>query len=335
MQVVARPHAQNLVRFGRNRPEIVVFSADLTASCEADDFAKAYPGRFFSFGLAEQNMIGFAAGMAREGFFPYVHTFAVFITRRTFDQVAMSIAYPNLPVRLVGFLPGITTPGGATHQAVDDVGLMRLLPNMTVLECGDATDVESALEVAQAVEGPVYLRMLRGEVPRLFPAEEPMVLGKPRTLRRGRDVAIISSGICTEEAMRASRALVARGVSIYHQHVSTIKPLRGDAVLNAVGSVRYGAIVVENHGVVGGLGSALAEKIVDVGIERRLIRLGLQDQYAHGASRPYLMRKYGLDAIAIVAAVERILGVSFDIPMEELQDVSIDLSPSASKPEDL
>jgi transketolase len=335
MELVSRPHARNLVRFARHRPKVVVFSADLTASCEADDFSKEYPGRFFSFGLAEQNMIGFAAGMAREGYFPFLHTFAVFLTRRTFDQVAMSIAYPNLPVRLVGFLPGITTPGGATHQAIDDIGLMRLLPNMTILECGDATEVESCLEVAQAVEGPVYLRMLRGEVPRLFRPDEPMVFDKPRALNRGRDVALISSGICTEEALRASAALSARGVSIYHQHVSTIKPFRAQDLLEAIASVRYGAVVLENHGVIGGLGSALAEKLVDAGIDKRLVRLGLQDQYAHGASRAYLMRKYGLDAVAVVGAIEQILGVSFDISIEELQAVSIDTDRPSAKAEAL
>jgi transketolase len=324
-----------MVRFAEHRPQVVVFSADLTSSCEADDFANVYPDRFFSFGLAEQNMVGFAAGMAREGFYPFVHTFAVFITRRTFDQVAMSIAYPNLPVRLVGFLPGITTPGGVTHQAIDDIGLMRLMPNMTILECGDATDVESCLDVAQSVNGPVYLRMLRGEVPRLFSSDDPIELGRPRVVRRGRDVAIISSGVCTEEAIRASKAVAARGVSIYHLHVTTIKPFRAQEYLDAIGSVRYGAVIVENHGVIGGLGSALAEKLVDSGVEKRLIRLGLQDQYAHGASRAYLMRNYGLDAIAIVGAIERILGVSFDIPIEELQGTSIETPPPAAKPEDL
>lgn len=122
-------------------------------------------------------------GWSREGYYPYVHTFAVFICRRPFDQVAMSIAYPNLPVRMV-FLPGITTPGGATHQAIDDIALMRIIPNLTILECGDATEVESVLDVAQAVNGPVYVRMLRGEVPRLFDCGEPMQLGRARALAR-------------------------------------------------------------------------------------------------------------------------------------------------------
>jgi transketolase len=125
METVARPHARHFVPWAADKPKVLVLSADLTSSCEADDFRQAYPDRFFSLGMAEQNMMGFAAGLAREGFYPYVHTFAVFICRRPFDQVAMSIAYPNLPVRLIGFLPGITTPGGVTHQAIDDVGLMR------------------------------------------------------------------------------------------------------------------------------------------------------------------------------------------------------------------
>ena len=206
MELVKRPHAENFVRWAKDRPRVVVLSADLTSSCEANDFRETYPDRFFSLGIAEQNMMGFAAGLAREGYFPYVHTFAVFICRRPFDQVAMSISYPNLPVRLIGFLPGITTPGGVTHQAIDDVALMRIIPNMTVLECGDATDVESVLDVAQAIDGPVYVRMLRGEVPRLFDRAEPLRFGCARGLREGADVAILSSGICTEEAMRAYEA---------------------------------------------------------------------------------------------------------------------------------
>ncbi|MEZ6076126.1 MAG: hypothetical protein R3C56_10785 [Pirellulaceae bacterium] len=163
METVNRPHANNMVRWAESRDKVLVLSADLTSSCEAEDFRKAYPERFFSMGMAEQNMMSFAAGLAREGYYPYVHTFAVFICRRPFDQVAMSIAYPNLPVRMIGFLPGITTPGGATHQAIDDIALMRIIPNLTILECGDATEVESVLDVAQAVNGPVYVRMLRGK----------------------------------------------------------------------------------------------------------------------------------------------------------------------------
>jgi transketolase len=335
MELVKRPHAINLLRWAKDRPKVVVLSADLTSSCEVNDFRDTYPDRFFSLGMAEQNMMGFAAGLAREGYFPFIHTFAVFICRRPFDQVAMSISYPNLPVRLIGFLPGITTPGGVTHQAIDDVALMRIIPNMTVLECGDATDVESVLDVAQAVNGPVYVRMLRGEVPRLFERDEPLVFGRARVLRSGSDVAILSTGICTEEAMRATQALSDRGVSVHHLHVSTLKPFDDPQLLAAAATARHGVITMENHSVVGGLGSAMAEQMAEAGLGKRLVRIGLKDQYAHGASRPYLMKEYGLDATALVRAVEQLTGDSLDLSEEDLRAVRIDPVRSSSKVEDL
>jgi transketolase len=169
MDIEAKVHAKNLVSWAKDKPEVLVLSADLTSSCEADLFRDAYPDRFISCGIAEQNMLSVAGGLAREGFIPFVHTFAVFMYRRACDQIAMSVAYPNLSVKMFGFLPGITTPGGATHQAIEDIAIMRSLPNMTVLETGDATEVQSVLDLAWLVPGPVYIRMLRGEVPQLFP----------------------------------------------------------------------------------------------------------------------------------------------------------------------
>ncbi len=313
MEIVKRPHALNMVRFAEDRPEILVLSADLTSSCEANDFRDTYPDRFYSMGLAEQNMIGFAAGLAREGFKPYIHTFAVFICRRPFDQVAMSVAYPNLPVRLIGFLPGITTPGGVTHQAVDDVALMRLLPNMRILECGDATEVESVLDVAEDVDGPVYVRMLRGEVPRLFNPAEPFRFNKARVLTEGDDVTILSSGICTEEAIRAVRSMKAKGVSVHHLHISTLKPFDDPTVTEAIASAGRGVITMENHLVMGGLGSATAEIMAEQGLGKKLVRIGLNDEYAHGASREYLMKKYELDAGALVRKMEELLGEKLGI----------------------
>jgi transketolase len=333
METVSRPHARNLVRWAKDKPDVIVLSADLTGSCEVDDFQAAYPERFFSFGMAEQNMMGFAAGLAREGFFPYVHTFAVFICRRPFDQVAMSIAYANLPVRLIGFLPGITTPGGVTHQAIDDVALMRALPNMTILDCGDATEVESVLDVAQAVNGPVYVRMLRGEVPRLFDRAEAMQLGRARVLREGNDVTILSSGICTEEAIRATSAMNAKGISIRHLHVSTLKPFDDPVVLDSAAAARYGVVTFENHSVIGGLGSAVAEMMAEAGLVRKLVRLGLRDTYAHGATRPYLMKKYGLDSMALVGAVERLVNRPLNLTEEDL--LAVRAEQGVEKPEAL
>jgi len=335
MEILKKLHAANLVEWAKDKPGVVVLSADLTGSTEVDLFRDAYPDRFFSMGMAEQNMMSFAGGLAREGFFPFVHTFAVFIYRRAFDQVAMSIAYPNLPVRMFGFLPGLTTPGGATHQATEDIALMRTLPNMTILETGDATEVESVLDVAHAVAGPVYIRMLRGEIPRLFDRAQPMQLNRARVLSAGGDITLFSSGVCTEEAMRATQVLQERGVSIQHLHISTLKPFSDPAVLEAAGQAKYGVISLENHTIMGGLGSTLAEIMAEAGIGKKLIRLGVKDIYAHGASRPYLMREYGLDAMAVVGAVEKLLGNPLGIAENDLSAVRLDAVHSEAKAEAL
>jgi len=334
---VSRPHRTNLPVWAAARPGVLVLSADLTSSCEADLFRDTFPERFFSLGMAEQNMMGFAAGLAREGFRPYVHTFAVFICRRPFDQVAMSIAYPNLPVRLLGFLPGLTTPGGVTHQAIDDIALMRAIPNMTVIETGDATEVESALDAAESVDGPVYVRMLRGDVPRLFPQDSPLSLRRSRLLSASElpDLTIISAGVLTEEALRVAATLRPFGVVMRHLHVSTLKPFPDDAVRDALARPGRGVITLENHSVVGGLGSAVAEVMAESGCRARLVRLGLQDTYAHGASRRYLLAEYGLDGAALLRAIESILDTRFDVAPERAAEEPVGLAPDAHRVEAL
>jgi transketolase len=335
MDLLSRVHARNLVDWARDKPEVLVLSADLTSSTEIDLFRDTYPERFFSMGMAEQNMLSFAGGLAREGFFPFVHTFAVFMYRRALDQLSMSIAYPNLPVRMFGFLPGITTPGGVTHQAIDDIAVLRAIPNMTLLECGDATDVETVLDLAQSIAGPVYVRMIRGEIPRLFDPADRMRLNQARVLSQGSDLALLSSGICTEEAMRATSVLQSRGVSIQHLHISTLKPFSDPAVIEAIAGARYGVITMENHSIIGGLGTAVAELMAEAGIARRLLRIGLNDTYAHGASRAYLMREYGLDALALVRQVESLLGSSLDIDENDLAAVRLVAVHSSAKAEAL
>jgi transketolase len=335
MELLQKVHARNIVEWAKDKPEVVVYSADLTSSCEADLFRDTYPDRFFSMGLTEQNMLSMAGGMAREGYTPYIHTFAVFIYRRALDQIAMSVAYPNLPVRMIGFLPGILTPGGASHQAIEDVAVMRSLPNMTVLETGDATEVETILNAVHDVDGPVYIRMLRGEIPRLFDKAEPFVLNRARVLSRGTDIALITSGICTEEAMRVTHLLKEKGVSIQHLHVSTLKPFTDPQVLEAVSGVRYGVITMENHTIIGGLGSAVAEVMAENGVGRKLVRMGLKDTFAHGASKQYLMREHGLDAIALVGEVEKLLGRSFEIGEGDLKAVRLTAVHSEAKAEAL
>ncbi|MDR3234787.1 MAG: hypothetical protein LBT46_14190 [Planctomycetaceae bacterium] len=335
MQILSKIHAENIVRWAKSKPDVCVLSADLTSSCEADIFRDAYPDRFLSMGIAEQNMLSFAGGMARQGVVPMIHTFAVFIYRRAYDQIAMSVAYPNLPVKMFGFLPGVLTPGGATHQAIEDISVMRSLPNMTVLECGDATDVESVLDVAYETPGPVYVRQLRGEVPRLFSAGEPMKLGLPRKLSEGKDFVLLTSGICTEEGMRAVAALKDRKISVTHYHISTLKPFDHPKIIKEIAKSQFGVITLENHSVIGGLGTILAEKMAEAGCGKPLYRLGLQDTFVHGASRRYLMKEYGIDAMALIKLVEKTMHRKLEISESGLTETYTPAVHSSAKAEAL
>lgn len=342
VQIVTRPHVENFIRWSADKPEVVVLSADLTNSCEVGKWRDTYPERFFSLGMAEQNMLSFAGGLAREGFEPWLHTFAVFLYRRPLDQLQMSIAYPNLKVRLVGFLPGITTPGGVTHQAIDDIAVMRAIPNMTILETGDATEVESVLDVAHAIDGPVYIRMLRGEVPRLFPDDEPFTLDRARVLSLAgesldapTELLVLTSGILTEEALRAVPALEQAGVAVTHLHVSTLKPFTDPTIARALAATTGGVITMENHLITGGLGSAVAETMAESGIAAPLRRIGLNDTYAHGASQAYLLREYDLDAFSLIRTAESILGKDLGIDATDLSPVRIAATHSAAKVEAL
>lgn len=323
MEICSKVHESNLVAWAKDKPEVVVLSGDLTGSTEVAGFSTAYPDRFFSLGMAEQNMLSWAGGMAREGYTPFLHSFAVFLYRRPLDQLSMSVAYPNLRVRLFGFLPGITTPGGVTHQAIDDIAILRGVPNMTLLEVGDATDIESVLDLAQSIDGPVYVRMLRGQVPRLFPKRAHMRLDRVRVISTGEDVALITSGICTEEAMRATALLRDRGLSISHLHATTLKPFSDPRVAEVIAKARHGVITMENHNRIGGLGTCVAEVMAENALPKRLVRMGLDDCYAHGASLPYLMKKYALDAMALVRQIEDLVGDSFGITEHDLAAVRL------------
>ena len=253
--------------------------------------------------------------------------------RRPYDQLMASVAYPRRKVRLMGFLPGITTPGGMTHQAIEDIAVMRAMPNMTILETGDATEVESICAAADSIDGPVWCRILRGSVPRLF--DTPIKVGEMRVLSEGHDILIVTAGITTEEALRARSALAGAGVSIRHLHLHTIKPFDAQALLDHIGSVKHGVITLENHVTEGGIGSLVAETMADAGVGKRLMRLGLKDTYAHGGSRAYLARYYGLDALALVRGVERLLGQDFGLSEADLDAARVDAVHSLLKAEAL
>lgn len=322
VEMVNRPYAKAFEKFAAGKPEILCLSADLTSSCEVDGFRDKYPDQFLSLGMAEQNMMSFAGGLGLAGFRPFIHTFGVFMYRRPYDQLMASVAYPRRKVRLMGFLPGITTPGGMTHQAIEDISVMRSIPNMTILETGDATEVESICEAADSIDGPVWCRVLRGAVPRLF--STPIKVGEMRVLSEGSDILVVTAGITTEEALRARSALNSAGLSIRHLHLHTIKPFDAKALLDHIGSVRHGVITLENHVTEGGIGSLVAETMADAGAGKRLIRLGLKDTYAHGGSKPYLMRYYGLDALALVRGIEDLMGQSFGISEQDLETARVD-----------
>jgi transketolase len=333
MEMVNRPYASAFEAYATQHPEVLCLSADLTSSCEIDGFRDRHPDQFLSLGMAEQNMLSFAGGLGLAGFRPFLHSFGVFLYRRPYDQLMASVAYPRRKVRLMGFLPGITTPGGMTHQAIEDISVMRTIPNMTVLEAGDATEVESIVAEADTVDGPVYCRILRGAVPRLF--TEPLRIGRMRVLSEGDDVLVVTAGITTEEAIRARGALARAGVSVRHLHLNTLKPFDAAQIVDHAASVRHGVVTLENHLITGGIGSMVAEALAEAGLPRRLIRLGLQDTYAHGGSRPYLMQHYGMDALSLVRAVERLTGKGTGIDEDALGAVRIDAVHSLVKAEAL
>jgi transketolase len=298
-----KPYGRALVDLARRRGEILCLSGDLTKQTEVDLFQAALPERFIHGGMAEANMVGMAGALARCGYIPYVHTFGVFATRRPFDQIANAVAYPNLPVRIIGFMPGVSTPGGPSHQAIDDVALMRALPNMTVVDVADAVQTRQVVEATVDVPGPVYLRLKRGEIPVIFDDDHVLRLGRADVLVPGTDVALFASGMMLAAALAAARALGEHGVSVAVINVATIKPLDTATVLAAAAGASI-VVTTENHSVIGGLGSAVAETIAEAGLGRPLRRIGLRDTFAEGSrDASYLFEKYGLSTGALIETI--------------------------------
>jgi len=306
-----KPYGRALVELARENPDVLCLSGDLTRQCEADLFAQAFPDRFIHGGMAEANMIGVAAALARKGFQPFVHTFGVFATRRPLDQIVNAVAYPRLPVRLVGFMPGVSSPGGPSHQAIDDVALMRALPNLTVVDVADAVETRQAVRAVSAVAGPVYLRLKRGEIPVIFGEDHVLRLDRVEVITAisgGVDVVLFASGMMLAPALAAARALNRAGVAVRVVGVPVIKPLDTEGVLEAAATAKV-LVTAENHLITGGLGSAVAETVAEAGLGRPLRRIGLRDTFAEGAlTAGYLLEKYGLSTQAIIDAIWDVLG---------------------------
>src|SRR5215469_16420669 len=315
---VLKPYGQSLVALAKERDDVVCLTGDLSKQCEIDLFADAYPERFIHAGMAEANMMGVAGALARDGFLPFVHTFGTFATRRPLDQVINSIAYPNLKVRIMGFMPGVSSPGGPSHQAIDDVALMRAVPNMTVVDVADAVEVRQVAQTIADVDGPVYVRLKRGEIPVIFGDDHQLRLDRAEVITRGDDVALFASGMMLAPALAAAKLLESHGVSVSVVNVPVIKPLDVSTVLNVATSSRV-VVSAENHTVVGGLGSAVAEALAEAGLGRPLRRVGLRDTFAEGSlTGPYLFDKYGLSTQAIVDTAWTALGRHDRTPVAEM-----------------
>ncbi|HEV3343228.1 MAG TPA: transketolase C-terminal domain-containing protein [Pirellulales bacterium] len=304
---VAAPFGHALVETALQNPRIVGLTADLGKYTDLHLFAERFPERFFQIGMAEQNLIGVAAGLARTGFIPFASTYCVFATRRAYDFIAIGCALGKANVKIIAGLPGLTTGYGGTHQGIEDLALMRSVPNLVVIDPCDATEIFQAVQAIAAYHEPVYMRLLRGQVPVVLdPNRYQFEIGKARLLQDGADVAIISTGLMTARALEARSLLAKENVQAAVLHVSTLKPFDREAVLGLVGRVNR-VVTAENHVVTGGLASAVADAVTDAGLSIRLKRIGIPDCFCDSGSIPYLVKRYQMDTASIAAAARALL----------------------------
>jgi transketolase len=287
-------------------PQMLVFDADVCASTQTLGFKKAHPDRFYEMGIAEANMVGAAAGMALCGYTPWVSTFAVFLAKRALDQIRICVAHANLPVKLNASYGGLPTGrAGATHSSVEDIAVMRAMPNMTVLTPADAVETMAMTDLAMRIPGPVYLRTVRCEVPVIFDKSWRPVAGQAAQLSDGDDVAICSEGMMTPNALAAAEKLAGLGIRARLLHYGTIKPFDAEAVIRA--SRECGAILtVENHSVIGGLGGAVCEALAEHA-PCLVKRVGFPDVFMESGDDNEIFARFGMDADGIVRQVQDLL----------------------------
>ncbi|RWC47914.1 MAG: transketolase family protein [Mesorhizobium sp.] len=299
---IQAPFGAALVKLASDHDDIVGLTADLGKYTDIMPFAAAYPDRYFNVGMAEQNLIAVAAGMAKTGKTPFVTTYGVFATRRAYDFIAVACAHSDLNVKIFGALPGLTTSYGASHQAIEDSALMRAIPGLTVIDPCDASEIMEVVHAAYETPGTVYVRLQRGNVPIALPADYSFKTGKAQIVRKGADIGIISTGISTAHALEAAARLGEAGKSAAVLHVPTLKPFDHAAVIEFAKS--FGQLAtVENHVKAGGLATQVAECLFDAGIVGKLQRIGLPDAFVEYGSPAYLMDKYGISATKIFEAL--------------------------------
>ena len=310
-KTTSAPFGHALARLAEERPEIVGLSADLAKYTDMHIFRDAHPDRFFQIGMAEQAMLGAAAGMAEVGLVPFASTYAVFATRRAYDFLCLDIAEPALNVNVVGGLPGLTTGYGPSHQATEDLAILRGMPNLTIVDPCDSVDIEQAVPALAAHPGPTYMRLLRGKVPTVLDEYDyQFELGKAAELRTGRDVVLISTGLMTMRALTAAERLEADNVDVAVLHVPTIKPLDTQAILRAAADTDRLIVTMENHTIVGGLAEAVAATLAFAGKGRRIAPIGLPDEFLAAGALPTLHDRYGLSTDEVVARIKIELGAT-------------------------
>ena len=301
----AAPFGKALVELAAQRPDIVGMTADLAKYTDLHLFAQAHPDRFFQMGMAEQLLMGAAGGMAKEGFVPFVTTYAVFATRRAYDFMHQVIAEENLNVKIVCALPGLTTGYGPSHQATEDLAVMRAMPGMTVIDPCDAHEIEQAVPAIAAHAGPVYMRLLRGQVPMVLDEYGyRFELGKAKMIREGRDVLFISTGLMTMRALEAAQALQRDQVDAAVLHVPTLKPLDAATILREAARPGRLVVVAENHSTIGGLGEAVAGELMRAGVHPAFRQIALPDAFLDAGALPTLHDRYGISTNAVVASVK-------------------------------
>jgi transketolase len=302
---VAAPFGHALVDLAKSRDDIVGLSADLSKYTDLHIFAEAYPDRFYQMGMAEALLMSAAAGLAREGFVPFATTYAVFAARRAYDFIAMAIAEENLPVKICCALPGLSTGYGPSHQATEDLAIMRGMPNLTVLDPCDAVEIDQATRAIAESPGPVYMRLLRGNVPDVLGEYGyQFKLGKAQMIHDGSDVLIISSGFMTMRALDAAKALAADGVSCAVLHSPTIKPLDAKTICAEAGKSGRLIVTAENHSITGGLGEAVAGALMRAQVHVPFRQIALPDEFLDAGALPTLHDQYGITVERIAAQIK-------------------------------
>jgi len=295
-----------LLELGQQRSDIVVLDADLYNSTRTILFGRQFPKRFFDIGIAEQDLVSTAAGLAASGFVPYCNSFAIFMTGRCYDQIRTQVAYPSLPVKLVGSSAGLTEgPDGASHQSLEDITLMRALPNMTVIVPADDVETKQATAAIADIPGPVYFRLGRYPVPTIVGSDYRFKVGQLLRMRDGGDIVIFATGHMVSKSLEAGELLKKDHIAVRVVNVSTIKPMNGEAVLKEAEGMRL-AFTVEEHSVIGGLGSAIAE-VLAASAKTRLVRLGVQDMFGESGLADELLQKHGLQPEGIRDSVLKAL----------------------------